>query len=60
MTILEHEPSPEEADTQFRNTTYVAGLEDFLKSVGHPEVEQHMQTITSAGNLALKESVYSD
>lgn len=53
MTILEHEPSPEEADAQFRNTTRIDELGDFLRRVGHPEVEQHRPTERRLGRHAI-------
>jgi hypothetical protein len=52
--MLEHELSPEEANAQFRNTTHVEGLEEFLKSVGHPEVEQHRPAEQTLGRQALR------
>lgn len=65
MTIFELERgaedySPEDNEVSHRNLTCLDELDVFLKRVGHPEVEQHMQAVTSVGNLVLKESVYSD
>jgi hypothetical protein len=54
MPAIKHELSSEEANAQFRNTTHVEGLEDFLKSVGHPEVEQHRLTKQKLGSQALR------